>query len=100
MVDRVSAPVSNDKFPLLGNIFEAAPAPVLEVPPLVGETRLPLPSTRVEVPVIVVAVSLPLAPPPDAVALPPPVVGLMLPLSVFVKNGLPFPSLLLVEFRL
>ena len=99
-VDIVPDSVSEAEFSLLGDTFEAVPAPVPEAPPLVGDTVLPLPPAREEVPLIIVAVLLPLAPPLDAVALPPPMVGLTLALSVLVTDGLPIPALLLAEFGL
>ena len=93
--------VSEAEYSLLGDTTEAVPAPVPEAsPPLVGDAVLPLPPAREEVPLIIVAVSLPLAPPLDAVAMPPPMVGLTLPLSVLVTDGLPIPALLPAEFGL
>ena len=94
------APVSEAEFPLLDDTYEEFPAPVSEAPPLLGDTVLLIPLAREGVPLIIVAVSLPLGSPLDAVALPPAVGRLRIPLSVPVTDGTPVPALLLFKFEL
>ena len=93
-------PVSEAGFPMLDDVFETIPAPVLETLPLLDDTVMPLPPGREEVLYLMVAVSLPVGLSPDVVALPPPLVGLPEPLLMLVTDGVPTPALLLGEFGL
>ena len=94
------SPVAEAKFSLPGDAFEALSAPVPKAPPLVGDDVLPLPLAREGVPLVIVAVSLPSVPPLDAAALPAPVVGPTLALSLLVIDELSLPVLLLADFAL
>ena len=99
-VDLVLGPVSGVGLLLLDDVFEAIPIPVIETPPLVGDTVMPLPFGSEEVPFLVAAVSPPVALPPALVALPPPLIGFPMPLLMLVTGGLPTPALLSIEFGL